>query len=81
MWEVFKGEVPVHLRSNVNVGFIPEKTSKLKILNAIDEALKPKSMKLDWQHMPDSIWLINTLFTLKPEHEFFRVTKAKTEDD
>ena len=38
-------------------------------------------MNLDWQHMPNREWLVNTLFTLKPEHEFFSVGKGIKPED
>jgi len=31
--------------------------------------------------MPDREWLINTLFTLDPENDFFKFSKAKNEDE
>ena len=67
-------------RSKVSVGHIPEKVSKFDLLDAIEEILKPlnKSTCLNLDHMPDRIWLVNVLYTIKPDHQYFKYSKAMT---
>ena len=52
----------------MKVGFIPDYVSKIDLHEEIERIIKPKTLGMDIDHMPDRTFLVNTLKTIKPNH-------------
>ena len=53
LWKVFTNQVYCPLRREVQVGHMKEKMSKIELLELIEEEIKPTSIGLDEEHLPE----------------------------
>ena len=80
LFKVFNNIVFTIRRKEMKFGFSFRKTSKAELIQILDNLTPNCQLGFDELHPPDRDWLINCIYTLKPDHNIFEFEEHKIEE-
>ena len=63
------------MRKDIKIGFCIEKVSKIDLVEYLEEEVKPKTLGLKEDYLPEKQWLVNILYTENSDHKVFKYIK------
>ena len=77
--DIFTKKIFSIRRKEVRIGFAFKKLSKAKLIDILEPLANSKPIGFDELSPPDRTWLINCIYTLKPEHSIFKYNATEVE--